>query len=126
MNAHVKAAVVAGLLSAAASANATLTVTPGLTVTNACSTDIAIAVHYKSNTGWSTTSFVSIPARQSKERVASSSNSIFYYYAETLSGKARWAGDRDFAVAGKTYPMRRTDLNFDEERNRYHLRLTCS
>lgn len=125
MNTIVKAAVIAGLLCPALSANATLTVTPGLTVTNACNTDIAIAVHYKGNTGWSTTRFVSIPAKKTKERLASSNNSIFYYYAESLSGKIRWAGDRTFTVEGKAYPMKRTQLSRDEERNRYHLRLTC-
>ena len=89
VNAIVKAAVSAGLLSLAVSANATMRVNPGLTVTNACNEDIAIAVHYKGNTGWSNTSFVSIPARKTRERVASSNNSIFYYYAESLSGKIR-------------------------------------
>ena len=125
VNTIVKAAVMAGLLFPAVSANASMTVTPGLTVTNSCNTDIAIAVHYKGNTGWSTTSFVSIPAKQTKERVVSSSNSIFYYYAESQSGKIRWAGDRSFTVAGKAYPMKQTNLDRDEERNRYHLRLTC-
>ena len=125
MNIFTKVTVIAGLLFPALSANATLTVTPGLTVTNACNTDIAIAVHYKGNTGWSTTRFVTIPANKTRERVASSDNSIFYYYAESLSGKIRWAGDRNFAVEGKAYPMKQTDLNWDEDRNRYHLRLTC-
>jgi uncharacterized membrane protein len=125
VNTIVKAAVIAGLLFPAVSANATLTVTPGLAVTNACHTDIAIAVHYKGNRGWSTTSFVSIPAKKTKERIVSSDNSIFYYYAESLSGKIRWAGDKNFPVEGKAYPMKKTTLDWDEERNRYHLRLTC-
>jgi uncharacterized membrane protein len=125
VNTIVKAAVIAGLLALVVSANASLTVTPGLTVTNACDTDIAIAVHYKGNTGWSTTSFVSIPAKRTKERVVSSNNSIFYYYAESLSGKVRWSGDRNFAVEGKAYSMKKTSLDLDEDRNRYHLRLTC-
>jgi uncharacterized membrane protein len=125
VNAIVKAAVSAGLLSLAVSANATMRVNPGLTVTNACNEDIAIAVHYKGNTGWSTTSFVSIPARKTRERVASSNNSIFYYYAESLSGKIRWTGDRKFPVEGKAYPMKKMTLDWEEDRNRYHLRLTC-
>ena len=125
MNTILKAAVTAGLLFPAVSANATLTVNPGLTITNACNTDIAIALHYKGNTGWSTTSFVSIPAKKTKERVVSSNNSIFYYYAESLSGKTRWSGDRNFTVEGKAYPMKKTTLDWDEQRNRYHLRLTC-
>jgi uncharacterized membrane protein len=125
VNTIAKAAVIAGLLLPAASANASLTVTPGLTVTNSCNTDIAIAVHYKGSTGWNTTSFVSIPARKTKERVVSSSNSIFYYYAESLSGKIRWSGDRNVRVEGKTYAMKEMTLDRDEDRNRYHLRLTC-
>lgn len=125
MNTIAKAALITALLLPAVAANATQTITPGLTVTNACNADIAIAVHYKGNTGWSTTSFVTIPAGRTKERVASSSNSIFYYYAETLSGKIRWAGDSDFAVGGRAYPMKKTKLDRDEERNRYYLRLTC-
>jgi hypothetical protein len=68
---------------------------------------------------------VSIPANRTKERVASSSNSIFYYYAETTSGKIRWSGDSNFRVEGKAYPMKKTNLEWDEDRNRYHLRLTC-
>lgn len=125
MHTITRAVLVAGLLLPAVATHASLTVTPGLTVTNTCNTDIAIAVHYKAGTGWSTTSFVSIPARKTKERVASSSNSIFYYYAESASGKYRWTGDKNFAVAGKVYPMKRTALDLDEDRNRYHLRLTC-
>lgn len=125
MNTIVKASLIAGLLFPVLSANATMTVTPGLAVTNACNTDITIAVHYKGSTGWNTTSFVNIPARKTKERVASSSNSIFYYYAESVSGKIRWSGDRNFTVEGKAYPMKRMDLERDEDRNRYHLQLTC-
>jgi uncharacterized membrane protein len=125
MTALPKAAAIAALLLTAAAADASLTVTPGLAVTNACSTEIAIAVRYKANTGWSTTSFVSIPPGRTKERVASSSNSIFYYYAETTSGKVRWSGDRTVAVGGRDYPMKKTTLDLDDERNRYHLRLTC-
>jgi uncharacterized membrane protein len=118
-------AAIAACLLPTLTANATLTVTPGLAVTNACNTEIAIAVHYKANTGWATTSFVSIPANRTKERVASSSNSIFYYYAESTSGKVRWSGDSNFPVEGKAYPMKKTQLEWDEDRNRYHLRLTC-
>lgn len=126
MNAIARLALAAGLLLPAAAATASMTVTPGLAVTNACNTDIAIAVHYKASTGWRTTSFVSIPARKTKERVASSDNSVFYYYAQSLSGKQRWSGDHDFAVDGKPYPMKKKTLDWDEDRNRYHLKLTCN
>jgi hypothetical protein len=117
----------AGLLLPTLSAHATLNVTPGLTVTNACGADIAIAVHSKGNAGWSTTPFYTIRARGSRERVVSSDNSIFYYYAESLSGnpRIRWSGDKNFTVDGKVYPMKETRLNRDDDRNRYHLRLTC-
>jgi hypothetical protein len=33
--------------------------------------------------------------------------------------------DLDFRVAGKTYPMKKTKLERDDDRNRYHLRLSC-
>ena len=118
-------AAIAGCLLPVLTANASMTVTPALAVTNTCNTDVAIAVHYKANAGWTTTSFVSIPAKKTKDRVASSSNSIFYYYAESVSGKYRWSGDHDFRVEGKAYPMKKTSLDWDEDRNRYHLRLTC-
>ena len=118
-------AAIAGCLLPALAANASMSVTPGLAVTNTCNTDIAIAVHYKANTGWTTTSFVNVPAKRTKERVASSSNSVFYYYAESPSGKYRWSGDHDFRVEGKAYPMKKTKLEWDDDRNRYHLRLTC-
>ena len=120
-----KIAAIAGCLLPALTAHASMTVTPALAVTNACNTDIAIAVHYKANTGWTTTSFVTIPANRTRERVASSGNSIFYYYAESLSGKIRWSGDRNVRVEGKTYAMKEMTLDRDEDRNRYHLRLTC-
>jgi len=118
-------AAIAGCLLPVLAANATMTVTPGLTVTNACNREIAIAVHYKANLGWTTTSFVTIPANKTRERVASSDNSVFYYYAESESGKYRWSGDNNFRVEGKAYPMKKTTLDWDEGRNRYHLRLTC-
>lgn len=127
MNTIVNAAVIAGLFFPAVPVNATLTVNPGLTVRNKCGAGIAIAVHYKGNTGWNTTSFVTIPAGIQKERVVSSNNSVFYYYAETLSGspKVRWSGDNNWKVDGKLYPMKKTTLNLDTERNRYYLQLNC-
>jgi len=118
-------AAIAGCLLPALTAHASMTVTPALAVTNACNTDIAIAVHYKANTGWTTTSFVTIPANRTRERVASSGNSIFYYYAESTSSRYRWSGDSDFRVEGKAYPMKKTKLERDDDRNRYHLRLSC-
>ena len=119
---------IAGLLFSAVSAQAALTVTAGLTVTNACNRDIVIAVHYKgSGGGWITTPFVSIPANRTMDRVVSSDNSIFYYYAESQSdARVRWTGDNGFKVNGRVYPMKKAALNWDEGRNRYHLRLTCS
>ncbi len=118
----------AGFLLWAAPAGASLTVTPGLTVSNRCNKDIVIAVHYKDSRGnWTTTSFTSIRAGGKKERVASSDNSIFYYYAESTTGSpTRWFGDRDTKVEGKTYPMKEKKLNLDRERNRFLLELTCT
>ena len=46
-NRVIKAVVMAGFLLWAAPAGASLTVTPGLTVSNRCNKDIVIAVHYK-------------------------------------------------------------------------------
>jgi hypothetical protein len=119
--------VVAGSLLPSTFAAASLTVTPGLTVKNACNKDIVIAVHYRdSRRNWTTASFTSIRARQQKDRVVSSDNSVFYYYAESTTGKpSRWAGDRNFKVEGKVYPMRKATLNFDRPRNRYYLEITC-
>jgi uncharacterized membrane protein len=116
-----------GLLLPPVSAVASLTVNPGLTVSNRCDRDITIAVHYKSHNGWSTTSFVNVRARGQQERVASSNNSIFLYYAQTISGhpELRWAGDQSQTVDGKVYPMRSTQLALDRERNRFLLQINC-
>src|SRR5262245_42107145 len=123
-----RAVVMAGFLLWAAPAGASLTVTPGLTVSNRCNKDIVIAVYYKDSRGnWTTTSFTSIRAGGQKERVASSDNSIFYYYAESTTGSpTRWSGDRDTKIEGKTYPMKEKKLNLDRERNRFLLELTCT
>jgi hypothetical protein len=126
MNRVARLIVIAGCLLAPASANATLTVTPGLTVHNKCPSDIVIAVRYKDSRGnWSTAPFTSIGARQRKERVVSSNNSIFYYYAESTSG-VRWTGDHSVRVGAKTYPMKEKRLTFDRDRNRFLLGLTCT
>ena len=108
-------------------AGASLTVNPGLTVSNRCDRDITVAVYYKSHNGWSTTSFVNVRARGQQERVASSNNSIFLYYAQTISGnpELRWAGDQNKTVDGKVYPMRSTQLVLDRERNRFLLQINC-
>ncbi|HEY5706811.1 MAG TPA: DUF1036 domain-containing protein [Terrimicrobiaceae bacterium] len=105
--------------------NASMTVTPGLTVRNNCAHQIIIAVHYKDSGGnWRTTSFISIPPQQQRNHVVSSNNSIFYYYAETTSPqKTVWRGDQNFNVDGKMYPMRKTSLN--KENNRFYLGLKC-
>jgi uncharacterized membrane protein len=117
---------IVGCWTVADSAYAGLTVNPGLSVRNDCGQEIAIAVHYKAGTGWATTSFVNIPARGTKERVASSTNSVFYYYAESLSGKHKWAGDKNFKVDGKVYGMKKKELTLDEQRNRFLLTLSCA
>lgn len=122
-----KTVVVAGFLLAVALAEASMTVTPGLTVRNRCDKNIIVAVYYKDSSGdWTTTSFTSIRAAGEQERVASSDNSIFYYYAESTTGSpSRWSGDRQTNVRGKTYPMKRTKLTLDQDRNRYVLELSC-
>lgn len=127
-NRIITAVVMAAFVLWAAPAGASLTVTPGLTVSNRCNKDIVIAVHYKDSRGnWTTTSFTSIRAGGQKERVASSDNSIFYYYAESTTGSpTRWSGDRDTKVEGKTYPMKEKKLNLDRDRNRFLLELTCT
>ena len=75
--------------------------------------------------GWSTTSFVNVRARGQQDRVASSNNSIFLYYAQTIYGRPelRWAGDQNKTVDGKVYPMRSTQLALDRERNRFLLQM---
>src|SRR5262245_64797118 len=68
----------AGFLLPSAPARASLTVTPGLTVSNRCNRDITIAVHYKDRHGnWTTTSFTNIRARGQKETMAFS---IYYLF----------------------------------------------
>jgi hypothetical protein len=123
-----KAILIAAFLLSPAPASASLTVTPGLTVSNRCNRDIIIAVYYKDSRGnWASTSFTSIRARGQKEDVASSNNSIFYYYAESTTGSPiRWAGNREVKVEGKSYSMIEARLNLDRERNRYFLELKCS
>ena len=118
----------AGFLLSSAPARASLTVTPGLTVSNRCNRDITIAVYYKNSRGsWTATSFTNIRARGQKEAVASSNNSIFYYYAESTTGSpVRWTGNREVKVEGKNYSMKEARLNLDQERNRYLLELTCN
>jgi uncharacterized membrane protein len=128
MNAIVKVAVIAGILLLPVSVGATLTVNPGLTVHNKCASDIIIAVHYMDTRGtWRTTSFIYIPSGAEKNSVVSSRNTVFYYYAETTSGKqARWSGDQNLEVDGKIYPMKKTILSLDRERNRFYLDLQCT
>lgn len=125
-----KAILIAAFLLAPAPAGASLTVNPGLTVSNRCNRDIIIAVYYKDSRGsWATTSFTSIRARGQKERVASLAldNPTFYYYAESTTGSPiRWAGNREVKVEGESYSMKETRLNLDRDRNRYLLELTCS
>ena len=108
--------------------DASLTVTPGLTVHNRCQKDIIIAVHYQDGRGkWTTTPFTSIRAGTQKNAVVSSDNTIFYYYAETTTGSpTRWSGKKNFTVEGKTYPMKEKKLDLDRERNRFYLELTCN
>lgn len=126
MNAITRATLVAGFLLAPVTADASLTVTPGLTVVNTCPSDVIIAVHYKTSRGdWTTTSFVSIPARKRKNAVVSSPNRIFYIYAKTLSGKYRWSGKHKFKVDGKFYPMQKMTLSRNRDKNRYLIRLRC-
>src|SRR2546423_1158014 len=77
----VRALVVTAFLLPATFATASMTVAPGLTVKNDTDKIITIAVHYKSiRDFWDTTSFVVIPARQSKDMPVGSNNSVFYYY----------------------------------------------
>ena len=124
MKTTVKAAIVAGLSLLPITAHASMTVTPALTVKNACREDIMFAVHYKDRSEWATTPFIRIAAGQQNDRVVSSDNSIFYYYAE--SATTRWAGNENKMVRGKMYPMRKKMLEFDAQRNRYYLALTCN
>lgn len=128
MNHIVRIVLLAGVSLAPTSVGASFTVTPGLTVHNKCHKDIVIAVRYRDGGGtWRTTPFNSIPARARRSRVVSSDNSIFYYYAESTSGKpSRWTGDHNVRVEGKVYPMRRKELDLDRDDNRYSLELTCS
>jgi uncharacterized membrane protein len=108
MNSLVKASVLAVVVLSPASARASLTVTPGLTVHNKCGQHISVAVRYKASSGhWSTTPFTGISAREQKNGIAYSNNSIFHYYAEGAG--RRWSGDHNVRVGQKLYPMRRLD-----------------
>jgi hypothetical protein len=121
-----RAILISALVLAAAPAQASLTVVPGLTVHNKCPWDLAIAVRYKDVRGyWTTSGFTTVLARQRKERVISSDNSVFYYYAETSRG-TRWSGDRNVQVEGKTYPMKQTRLTFNRNSNSFTLGLVCN
>jgi uncharacterized membrane protein len=120
-----KAAMIAGPLLSAGSANAGMTVTPGLTVHNKCHQDVAVAVRYKASTGnWATTQFTTIRAGEQRNGVAYSNNSIFYYYAERNGGV--WSGDHDVRVGQKVYAMKKKYLDLDDQRNRYYIGLTCN
>ncbi len=121
-----KAAALAACLQLPAIAFASQTVTPGLTVHNKCPKDIVIAVHYKDSRGnWTTSPFINIRARQTRRAVVSSPNRVFYYYAESTSGRpSRWTGDKNFKVDGKVYPMKERTL--ERENNQYTLSLTCT
>ncbi len=122
-----KAALIAFLLVPGVPAGASLTVTPGLTVQNKCPSDIMIAVYYLNQKRWMTTPFINIPAHATKDNVAYSDNSVFYYYAESLSGKkVAWSGNRNQEVGGKIYPMKMKTLELDKDRNRYYLGLSCN
>ena len=111
--------------SLALPAQATLIANPALAVRNQCGHEIAIAVRYKTGTGWATTSFVNVKPRATRERVASSNNRVFYYYAESLSGNHKWRGDKQVMVEGKSYGMKEKTLTLDTERNRFLLTLSC-
>jgi uncharacterized membrane protein len=124
MNRIAACVLTAGLVLTAAPASASLTVTPGVRVTNQCSREIVIAVRYKDIRGsWMTTNFTSIRPRGSQERVASTDNGIIYIYAETNPRGTRWAGTHNVQVEGKTYPMR--ELRVSRRDNSYHVRLNC-
>jgi hypothetical protein len=107
-----------------APADASLTVVPGVYVHNRCPDSIVVALRYKSVHGdWRTTDFAGINGNGEK-LLASSDNSIFYYYAETMRKPGTvWAGDRSYTVEGKQYLFRRKEL--ERRNNRYTLRLTC-
>lgn len=121
-----RAAAIGGLVLAAAPAQATLTVVPGLTVHNRCPWDLAIAVRYKDFRGnWTTSGFTTVLARQRKERVISSDNSVFYYYAENSRG-GRWSGNRKIRVEGKDYLMKETRLSLNRNSNSFTLGLICN
>ena len=129
MNRSVKVVVLAGVLLSSAPASASLTVTPGLTVDNQCPKDIVIAVRYKDTRGnWATKPFTGIPGRTMKNAVVSSNNSVFYYYAESTNGRpqSRWTGDQNRMVGGKMYSMKEKNLDLDQQRKRFYLKLTCN
>lgn len=113
---------------AAPVAHASLTVTPGLTVANRCGKNIILAVRYKNSRGtWTTSSFVGINARNTKDNVVSTNNSIIYYYAESMdsANKTRWSGDHKVTIDGTVYHMKRKELTLNTDQNRYRLNLTC-
>jgi len=112
------------LLALTQPASASLTVVPSVYVHNRCPTSIVVALRYKSSHGdWRTTDFAGLNGNDEK-LLASSDNSIFYYYAETMRQPGTvWAGDRSYTVGGKQYLFRRKELEL--RNNRYTLVLSC-
>lgn len=107
-----------------------------LMVENACGRDLRFAVHYLPDGGaWRTEGWWNIEAKSSTELRGdlgpiASSNTVFYYYAETLDQKISWRGRAD-DEADATYALNGRSLRFDQVRlerdsdGRYQLRLTC-
>jgi hypothetical protein len=107
-----------------------------LTVENACGRALRFAVHYLPDGGawrtegwWNVDPMSSTALRGDLGQVASS-NTIFYYYAETLDRKTVWRGrdddetDATYALEGRTLRFDRVRLERDAD-GRYQLKLTC-
>ena len=125
MRSRSNAVVLAGFLLSSLPANASMSVTPGLTVHNKCHQDVALAVRYKASSGsWTTSPFTTIRGREQRNGVVYSNNSVFYYYAERNGGI--WSGTHNVRIGQKIYPMKAKHLDYDRQRNRYYIGLTCN
>lgn len=107
-----------------------------LTVENACGRDLRLAVHYlPDGAAWRTEGWWNVDANSSTGLrgdlgLIESTNTIFYYYAESLDQKIVWQGrdddetDATYALKGRTYRFDRVRLARTAD-GRYQLKLTC-
>lgn len=96
-----------------------------LLVINRCREAITIAVRYRNaRHDWVNTEFFEVGRGESIYAPGlTTDNDIFYYYASTASGR-KWSGDLNRTIAGRVYPMRKTELK--ARADLYRLQITCN